>query len=217
MSYRNAVWVIVKAIQEKIEDGTIGLDALKDLILAIPTAPELEADAAKRVAALLLAIDGIPTTLPAYGDIKVYPWAADAVLNADPDYSYTAEVSEGGTDYVEVGHFDFDEDKADIKGIFVNLVWGQKIYGLGFGLVKWQMASGSNASPGAYADITDEVSENLSSYSDHGRSGVVHKITGVPSQTPFTIRCVVKNVDAISAQAKIKSNSYIRVAYKRVS
>lgn len=163
------------------------------------------------------AIDTISVLAPAYGDIKVYPWAADAVLDADPDYTYTAEVSEAGTSYVEVGHFDFDEDKADIKGIFVNLVWGQKIYGSGFGLVKWQMASGSNASPGAYADITDEVSENLSTYSDHGRSGIVHKITGVPSQTPFTIRCVVKNVDAISAQAKIKSNSYIRVAYKRVS
>lgn len=193
-----------KTVKPEIDDIEEKLDEIKGVGWTIETLKAIYDD----VGAVLA---------PSYGDIKVYPWAADAVLDADPDYTYTTEVSEAGTAYVEVGHFDFDEDKADIKGIFVNLVWGQKITGAGSGLVKWQMASGSNASPGAYADITDEVSETLTEYDDHGRSGIVHKITGVPSQTPFTIRCLVKNVDATSMEAKIKSNSYIRVAYKRVS
>ncbi|GAH49692.1 unnamed protein product, partial [marine sediment metagenome] len=107
-------------------------------------------------------------------------------------------------------------DEADIKGVFVNLVWAQKITGAGSGLVKWQVASGSNASPGAYVDITDEVSETVTDYNDKARSGVIHKITDFSSQMPITIRCLVKNVDATSAEAKIKSNSYIRAAYKRV-
>jgi hypothetical protein len=154
---------------------------------------------------------------PTYADVKVYPWAGSAVLDADPDYSYTSEVSQAGTDWAEVGYFDFNEEKADIKSIFVNLVWAMKITGTGTGKVKWQIASGSHASPGTYVDITDEVTETLDAYSDHARSGVIHKITGAPTQTPFTIRCLVANVNATSAEAKIKSNSYIRVAYKRVS
>jgi hypothetical protein len=92
-----------------------------------------------------------------------------------------------------------------------------KVTGSGTGKVKWQIASGSHALPGTYVDITDEVTETLDVYSDHARSGVIHKITGAPTQTPFTIRCLVANVNATSAEAKIKSNSYIRVAYKRVS
>lgn len=60
--FRNAIYTIVKDILAKIEDGTIGLEALKELIEAIPTTPELEADAATRQAALLAAIGAIPTT-----------------------------------------------------------------------------------------------------------------------------------------------------------
>jgi len=132
------------------------------------------------------AIDTISVLTPSYGDIKVYPWAGSVVLDADPDYTYTDEVSQSGTEWAEVGYFDFDEDTADIKSIF-------------------------------YVDITDEVTETGTSYVDKGRSGVIHKITNMPTQTPFTIRCLVANVDATSAEAKIKSNSYIRVTYKRVS
>jgi len=163
------------------------------------------------------AIDTISVLTPSYGDIKVYPWAGSVVLDADPDYTYTDEVSQSGTEWAEVGYFDFDEDTADIKSIFVNLVWAQKVTGTGTGKVKWQIASGSHASPGTYVDITDEVTETGTSYVDKGRSGVIHKITNMPTQTPFTIRCLVANVDATSAEAKIKSNSYIRVTYKRVS
>ena len=155
---------------------------------------------------------------PSYGDIKVYPWAGSGVLDADPTYSYTDEVSQSGTEWAEVGYFDFDEDLAEIKSIFVNLVWAMKVTGAGSGKAKWQIAPGTHDSPtGPYVDITDEVTETSTEYSDHGRSGVIHRITGVPSQTPFTIRLVIANVDATSVEAKIKSNSYIRVTYRRVS
>ena len=150
-----------------------------------------------------------------YADIKVYPWAGTVVLDADPDYTYTVEVSQAGVAYKEVDHFDFDSIAGDIKSVFVHLVWAMKITGAGSGKVKWQIASGSNASPGAYVDITDEVTETIGAYSDHGRSGIVHKITNIATTVPFTIRCLVANIDATSAEAKIKSNSYIRVAYKR--
>lgn len=152
--------------------------------------------------------------LPSYADIKVYPFAGTVVLDADPDYTYTSAVSEAGTSYVKVAHFDFNEGSANIKSIFVNLVWAQKITGAGSGKTKWQIASGTNASPGSYVDITDEVSETNTSYSDQGRSGVVHSITSLTTTMPFTIRLVVKNVNATSAEAKVKSNTYIRASYK---
>jgi len=150
-----------------------------------------------------------------YDDIKIYPWAGTVVLDADPDYTYGTEKSTALTVYQEVAYYDYDEETADIESIFVNLIWAQKITGAGSGKVKWQIASGTNAAPGAYADITDEVSETLDVYQDKGRSGVIHNITNCPTQTPFTIRCVVKNVDATTAEAKVKSNSYIRVACRR--
>jgi len=63
-------------------------------------------------------------------------------------------------------------------------------------------------------DITDEVSETSTSYVDKGRSGIVHKITGLTTTTPFTIRCLVKRGTATSAEAKVKSNAYLRVTYR---
>jgi len=93
-----------------------------------------------------------------------------------------------------------------------------KVTGTGSGKAKWQIAPGTHDSPtGSYIDITDEIIETSTEYSDHGRSGVIHKIVGVPSQTPFTIRLVIANINADSVEAKIKSNSYIRIAYKRVN
>lgn len=151
---------------------------------------------------------------PSYGDVNVYPWAGTGVLDGDPAWSYTAEVSEGAGVYTEVGYFDFEEE-GDLESLFANLVWAQKITGAGSSKVKWQIASGSNADPGTYVDITDETSFGIGAYSDFGRSGVVHKITGAPSEAPFTIRCLVKNVGATSAEAKIKSNSYLRVTYSK--
>ena len=156
-----------------------------------------------------------PMAAPIYGEILVYPFAAGIVLDADPAFTYTSEVSEEAGQYKEVGYFDFDEDVGDIKSIFENLVWAQKITGVGSSKVKWQIASGSHDSPGTYVDLTDEVSCALPDYADFGRSGLIHKITGVPANTPFTISCLVKNVGATSAEAKIKSNTYMRVTYKR--
>ena len=77
---------------------------------------------------------------PSYGDIKVYPWAGSGVLDADPTYSYTDEVSQPGTEWAEVGYFDFDEDLAEIKSIFVNLVWAMKVTGTGSGKAKWPVS-----------------------------------------------------------------------------
>lgn len=154
---------------------------------------------------------------PSYGDNTIYPWASTAALNDDPAYSYTTEVSQSSTSYTTVAYYDFNEELSDIATIFVNLIWAMKITGSGTGKVKWQIASGTNASPGTYVDITDEPTETLSSYVDHARSGAVTKITSLPTQTPFTIRCLVANVSATSAEAKVKSNSYIRIAYQRVT
>jgi hypothetical protein len=178
---------------------------------------EAEADALKRYTALLAAIGAIPIIpQPSYGEVLHYPFAAPTVIDADPAFTYSSEVSEADGIYKEVGYFDFDENVGDIKSIFVNFVWAQKITGAGSGKVKWQVASGSNGSPGTYVDITDEVSCALTVYTDFARSGVIHLITGAPTKTPFTIRCLVKNDGATSAEAKIKSNSYIRVTYKAV-
>jgi len=152
---------------------------------------------------------------PLYADIKVYPFAGSTVLDGDPDLTYTSEVSQTLTSWKEVGYFDFNEVPSNIKSIFVNLVWAMKITGSGSGKVKWQIASGTHENPSTYVDITDEVSESGTSYTDKGRSGIVHKITNLTTTLPFTIRCLVANVDATSAEAKIKSNTYVRVSYKR--
>jgi len=143
-----------------------------------------------------------------------YPWAGIAVLDEDPDFTYTSEVSENAGNYIEVAWFDFDIPAGTIKSIFANLVWAMKITGSGTGYVKWQIASGSHASPGTWVDITDEVSTDLVSYSDKSRSGIIHKITNLTTTTPFTIRCLVKKGTATSAEAKVKSSTYLRVTYK---
>jgi len=147
-------------------------------------------------------------------NVICYPWAGTSVLSDDPFLSYTIEVSESAGVYTEVGWFDFDMPAGTIKSIFANLVWAQKVTGAGTGQVKWQIASGSHASPGTWVDITDEVSTDLISYGDKSRSGIIHKITGITTTTPFTIRCLVKKGTATSAEAKIKSNTYLRITYK---
>jgi len=147
-------------------------------------------------------------------NVICYPWAGTVVLDEDPDLTYTSEVSENAGSYIEVAWFDFDMPSGSIKSIFAHLIWAMKVTGSGTGLVKWQIASGSHASPGTWVDITDEVSTDLISYGDKSRSGIIHKITGITTTTPFTIRCLVKKGTATSAEAKIKSNTYLRVTYK---
>jgi len=147
-------------------------------------------------------------------NVVCYPWGGTAVLSADPFLSYTDEVSENAGVYAEVAWFDFDMPAGTIKSIFAHLVWAQKVTGSGNGLVKWQIASGPHAAPGTWVDITDEVSESSTSYVDKGRSGIAHRITGLTLTTPFTIHCLVKKGTATSAQAKVKSNTYLRVTHK---
>jgi len=143
-----------------------------------------------------------------------YPWAGVVVLDEDPDLTYTSEVSENAGTYVEVAWFDFDLPAGSIKSIFAHLIWAMKVTGSGTGYVKWQIASGSHATPGTWVDITDEVSTSATAYGDKSRSGVAHKITNLTTTTPFTIRCLVKKGTATSAEAKVKSNTYLRVTYK---
>jgi len=151
---------------------------------------------------------------PGWENVVCYPWAGTAVLSADPLYTYTTEVSENAGVYTEVAWFDFDMPAGTIKSVFANLVWAVKITGSGTGLSKWQVATGSHASPGTYYDITDEISANAVSYNDFSRSGVAQKITDFPTTTPFTVRCLVKKGTATSAEAKVKSNTYFRVTCK---
>jgi hypothetical protein len=143
-----------------------------------------------------------------------YPFAGTTVLSADPLYSYTAEVSDSSGVYVEVAWFDFDLPIGTIKSIFANLVWACKITGSGTALTKWQLSGGSHASPDGWVDITDEITESNTGYDDLARSGVLHKIAGLTTATPFTVRCLVKKGTATSAEAKVKSNTYFRVTYK---
>jgi len=149
-----------------------------------------------------------------WDNVICYPWAGTVVLDEDPDLTYTSEVSESAGVYTEVAWFDFDIPTGSIKSIFAHLIWAMKITGSGTGYVKWQIASGSHASPGTWVDITDEVSTDLTSYGDKARSGVIHKITNLTTTTPLTIRCLVKRGTATSAEAKVKSNTYLRVTYK---
>jgi len=149
-----------------------------------------------------------------WDNVICYPWAGTSVLDEDPDLTYTSEVSENAGSYVEVAWFDFDMPSGAIKSIFAHLIWAMKVTGSGTGLVKWQIASGSHASPGTWVDMTDEVSTEATSYGDKARSGIIHKITSLTTTTPFTIRCLVKKGTATSAEAKVKSNTYLRVTYK---
>lgn len=147
-------------------------------------------------------------------NVICYPWGGTAVLSADPLYDYPSEASDNTGSYVEAFYFDFDMPSGTIKSIFANLVWGMKITGAGNGYAKWQVASGSHASPGTYYDFSDEHTETASIYSDHSRSGIIHKITNFPTTTPFVVRLVIKKGTATSVQAKIKSNTYFRVTFK---
>jgi hypothetical protein len=164
----------------------------------------------------------VPSWLPPAGgslsgswtELVSYPFGGANILSQDPLYDYTSEVSESSGSYTCVGYVDFDFPAGTIKSIFANLVWAAKETGGGAALTKWQIATGSHASPGSYVDITDEVSVSIGSYSDQGRSGVISAITSCPTATPFTVQCLVKKSGGTSAQAKIKSNTYFRITYK---
>jgi hypothetical protein len=143
-----------------------------------------------------------------------YPFAGTAVLSADPLYSYTSEVSDNAGVDTEVGWFDFDLPTGTIKSIFANLVWACKVTGAGNGLTRWQLSGGSHASPDAWVDITDEITQTNTGYDDFARSGVLHKITSLATTTPFTVRCLIKCGTATSTEGKLKSNTYFRVTYK---
>lgn len=159
-------------------------------------------------------IDAAGGSAAGWENVICYPWGGTAVISADPFYDYNAEVSDATGSYVEAYYFDFDFPAGTIKSVFANLVWAMKITGVGNGQTKWQVASGSHASPGTYYDITDEISETATIYSDHSRSGVIHRITNFPTTTPFVVRLMVKKGTATSTQTKIKSNTYFRVTFK---
>jgi hypothetical protein len=143
-----------------------------------------------------------------------YPWAQTAVLSDDPLYDYTAEVSDNSGSLVPIGYFDFDLPVGTIKSIFANLIFAVKITGAGNGTFKWQLSKGTNASPVGYVDITDTFTETSVNYNDRSRSGVIHKITSITTDTPFTVRAVMQKGTATSVEGKIKCNTYFRVTYK---
>ena len=161
-------------------------------------------------------VDVAPTGGGAAGweNVVCYPWGGTAVLSADPLYDYTSEASDNTGSYVEAFYFDFDLPAGTVKSVFSNLIWAMKITGAGNGYSKWQVASGSHASPGTYYAFTNEHTEVLTAYQDHSRSGIIHKITDFPTTTPFVVRLVHKKGTATSVESKVKSNTYFRVTYK---
>jgi hypothetical protein len=143
------------------------------------------------------------------GEFLVYPFSQSGVLTDDPTYGYSSETTVTETSYTEKFSWTLDKP-VTILSVFANMVWamisddGNPIY------AKWQVSDGA----GGWIDITDEHSETATGYTDHGRSGVVSKITGFPSTSPITFRLVAKRGTGTGGKVKVKSNTYFRITYK---
>jgi len=151
---------------------------------------------------------------PTFFEVTVYPWGGLSVLTNDPTYAWTPEISACNDEWAEVGYWDCPLDSGIIESIFTNFVWAQKITNSGCGKVKWQIGDKKHADSPSYTDVTETViTEMNTSYTERGRSGIIHKIVGVPSSAPFCLRCLVKRDNgATNAICKIKSNTYLRIA-----
>jgi len=148
------------------------------------------------------------------GEFVVYPFAQDAVLSADPTYSYTAEYTIDATDYAELAYWELNK-AVDILSVFANLVCALKSGDATTVTAKWQIKSGVHAGGGSYIDLTDAFTETSTSHIDHSRSGVVSKLTSFPTTCPITLALMAKKtVAAADGKAKIKSNTYLRIGYK---
>lgn len=147
--------------------------------------------------------------------LEFHPFGLTEKLSGLP--AYTPTVSACNSQWEEVDYWDFPlPSNAMVRSIFVNLNWAQKVTESGCAKVKWQIGNKLHANSPTYVDITEEIEEHMSTtFQDKTVNGPIHKITGVPELMPLCLRCMVLNrEDTISADAKIKNDSYIRIVYE---
>lgn len=148
------------------------------------------------------------------GEFLVYPFAAAAVLDGDPDYTYGSELAIDNNDFTELAYWELNKS-VDILSVFANFVWAVKSDDSEDITTKWQVKSGLHGAGGTYYDVTDAIVSTGILFSDLGRSGVINKISNFPSSAPITIHLVGKKAAVgTGGDAKIKSNTYIRISYK---
>ena len=152
--------------------------------------------------------------IPQRTTIKEYLLGAAVALTGDPTVSTEAGTPTDSDTFVSVWHKDFDTKAGTVLSIFAALHWAVKCSaGVGPSEAKWQIATGSFASPGAWVDLTDAIQSVGVVDVDGDRSGSIELITTVP----FVIQLVARNASAVggeNAVTTIKSNSYTDYSYK---
>ena len=96
--------------------------------------------------------------------------------------------------------------------IYYNFQWQMKITGAGTGYCKWQI-SGDGGS--TWVDVTDNVSETGTSYTDKQRMLSGRHITAVSVGANKLQFRLCSWTDATSVETKVRSDSYVRICYRK--
>jgi len=151
--------------------------------------------------------------IPNRVSVKEYLLGAAVALTGDPTVSTEAGTTSSAT-YTDVWNRDFTPNAGTLLSLFVSLHWTlQEAGGTGAAHSYWEIATGSNASPGAYVALTD-VLDALAAGAlvDGDRSGSIELIATVP----FTIRLMAKDDNADgAANITVKSSSFVEYGYER--
>ena len=151
--------------------------------------------------------------IPNRVEIEEYLLGAAVALTGDPTVSTEAGTT-GSATYTDVWHGDFTPNAGTLLSLFVSLHWTlQEVGGSGAAHSYWEIATGSNASPGAYIALTDVLDALAAGALVNGdRSGSIELIATVP----FTIRLMAKDDNADgAANITVKSSSFVKYAYER--
>jgi len=168
---------------------------------------------------------GVLNQIPAVSDVVIYPVAEHAATTeiADDGTSpafYADNEDSGAGGYVEgtpfehwVEDIDFEQEGSiDVISIFAELRWQHKTSG-GTAYSKVQMSrdGGSN-----WVDMTDSIAETNVAYQDKTRVGVGRFVTTITAGANQLQMRLVSWVTAPNvSSAKMRSDSYIRITYRK--
>ncbi len=170
-------------------------------------------------------VDGINSKVAEVHDVVIYPGAEDRAtteLTGDgTSPNYLAESSQSNIDEAAgmaspAWTEDIDFEQAGtiaVISIYAELRWAQKQTGGGTSSAKMQISADDGAT---WIDLTDNVTETGTSYADKARAGVGRWITAITAGTNQLQLRLCQWGGTTSSQVKLREDSYLRIAYRKV-
>lgn len=133
-----------------------------------------------------------------------------------PEVSSAAATEAAGMaapSWVEDINFEQTIGTLTIISIYYELHWQMKVTGAVTGYAKWQISRDGGAN---WVDVTDNVAEAGVAYVNKTRIGVgVHIPTVVAGVNQLRLRVAAWQSAAGSVETRIRSDSYLRVTYRK--